>query len=67
MNVDFDGLALSFELPEQAGRLAQMIDGRRSLGELQAVLGMDWFTFKSRFDRLYRVLNGLNLILLRTG
>ena len=67
MNVDFDGLALLFELPEQAGRLAQMVDGRRSLGELQATLGIDWFTFKSRFDRLYRVLNGLNLLLLRAG
>ena len=65
MNVNFDGLTLTFELPEQAGRLAQLIDGRRSLGELQTELGMDWFTFKPRFDRLYRVLNGLNLILLR--
>ena len=67
MNVEFDGLALTFELPEQAGRLARMINGRRSLGALQTELGMDWFTFKLEFDRLYRVLNGLNLILLRAG
>ena len=65
MNVDFDGLALAFELPDQAGRLGQLIDGRRSLGELQAELGLDWFAFKPRFDRIYRVLNGLNLLLLQ--
>ena len=28
-------------------------------------MGMDWFTFKPLFDKMYRVLNGLNLLLLR--
>ena len=55
------------EIPEGAGKIAEMIDGSRSLGELQEALGLDWIAFKGRFDRLYRVLNGLNLLLLRTG
>ena len=67
MNVDFDGQPLSIEIPEGAGKIAEMIDGSRSLGELQETLGLDWIAFKGRFDRLYRVLNGLNLLLLRTG
>lgn len=65
MNVDFDGLALTFDLPDGAGELARLIDGERSLGDMQAMLGLDWFAFKGRFDRLYRVLNGLNLLLLK--
>lgn len=67
IKVNFDGLALSFDLPKGARNLAKLIDGRRSLGDLQLTLNQDWITFKAGFDRLYRVLNGLNLMLLRGG
>tara|TARA_Y100001960_G_C14751923_1_gene868977 strand:+ start:852 stop:2102 length:1251 start_codon:yes stop_codon:yes gene_type:complete len=65
IKVNFDGLALSFELPKGAENIAKLIDCRRSLGDLQIALNQDWITFKAGFDRLYKVLNGLNLMLLR--
>lgn len=67
LKVDFDRLPFSFGLPEGAGQFASMVDGIRPLGRIQDMLGLDWITFKARFDRLYRVLNGLNLLLLRRG
>ncbi len=67
LKVDFDGLPLSLDLPEGAGRIAALVDGTRSLGDLREALGLDWFAFKGRFDRVFRVLNGLNLLLLRAG
>tara|TARA_B100000029_G_scaffold32043_1_gene30644 strand:- start:3676 stop:4926 length:1251 start_codon:yes stop_codon:yes gene_type:complete len=67
IKMNFDGLALSLELPDGAGKVAELINGERSLGDIQAALYQDWITFKARFDRLYRVLNGLNLMLLKAG
>lgn len=37
------------------------------LGRIQDILGLDWITFKARFDRLYCMLNGLDLLLVRMG
>ena len=62
---DLSGLPLSLPLPPGAERLLPLIDGRRDLNQLAAAVGMDWFTFKPLFDKMYRVLNGLNLLLLR--
>ncbi|MEQ8349359.1 MAG: class I SAM-dependent methyltransferase [Sneathiellaceae bacterium] len=64
---DLAGLPLSLPLPAGAERLLPLIDGRRDLNALAAALGLDWFAFKPLFDRVYRVLNGLNLLLLRSG
>ena len=50
MNVDFDGLALSFEIPEGAGKMAEMIDGSRSLGELQKVKSRNCWIVCRRSD-----------------
>ncbi len=66
MRIDFDGLPLSFELPKGTGQLVALIDGKRTLGDLRGALGLDWIAFKDRFDRIFRVLNGLNLLLLRS-
>ncbi len=65
-----DGLGVSFPLPRRAAPILKLIDGRRSLGEIHAALaaatpgGLSWDDFKGDFDRLYAVLNGINLLFL---
>ncbi|MBX6320773.1 MAG: class I SAM-dependent methyltransferase [Rhodospirillaceae bacterium] len=65
-----DGLAVSFPLPRRAAPILRLIDGRRSLAEIHATLaastpgGLGWDDFKADFDRLYAVLNGINLLFL---
>ncbi len=67
LRVDLDGVEVRFALPEGAAELTALIDGRRSLDDMRAALGLDWFAFKARFDRLYAVLNPLNILLLRAA
>ena len=67
---DFDGLSLSFPLPRLAPAILSRIDGRASLGEIQAALQdleshNDWDRFSAQFGRLYAVLNGLNHLFIR--
>jgi SAM-dependent methyltransferase len=64
LTVDLGGHSAAFDLPPDAARIAAAIDGRRSLTDIAGGLALDWFAFRARFDRLYRVLNGLNLLLL---
>ncbi|HUN50963.1 MAG TPA: class I SAM-dependent methyltransferase [Candidatus Sulfotelmatobacter sp.] len=63
--LDFDGHKVKLAVPDGAGALARLIDGRRHLGAMQGLLGLDWFALKARFDRLYGLLNPLNLMFLR--
>ncbi len=65
LKVDFDGVAVRFALPPATAEIVGLIDGRRSLGGIQAALGLDWLDFRIRFGALYRVLNGLNMLLLK--
>jgi SAM-dependent methyltransferase len=64
IKADFDGHAVRYKLPAGSDAIVARIDGRRSLGDIQRALALDWFAFKARFDRLYAALNGLNLLLL---
>ncbi len=66
---EVDGLKLRFALPRLAPAILREIDGRRTIGQIGEVLGqrdsaLDGGHFAAQFDRLYRVLNGLNLLLL---
>ncbi len=70
ITVEFDGLSLKFALPRLAAPILTRIDGRASLAEIHASLqahdsSLDWAVFKTQFDQLYAVLNGLNHLLLR--
>lgn len=65
LTAEFPGLKVPLALPEGAVRLIPLFDGRQDLQGLATALGMDWFAFKPLFDRVYRILNGLNLLLLR--
>lgn len=67
VRADFDGVKVRLSLPENAAAMAGLMDGRRNLADIHRALGLDWFAFKPRFDRLYAVLNGLNLLLLRSA
>ena len=67
---EFDGLALKFPLPALAPAILSRIDGRTSLGAIQAALQdleprNDWERFSAQFQRLYAVLNGLNHLFIR--
>ncbi len=67
---EFDGLSVKFALPRLAAPILTRVDGRATLGEIHASLqardsSLDWAAFKTQFDRLYAVLNGLNHLLIR--
>ena len=63
------GVGLEFQvLDDQKHPDAKMgRDGNRTLGQIQQALGLDWFAFKARFDKVWRAANGLNLMVLRAG
>jgi SAM-dependent methyltransferase len=70
LTANFDGVKLRLALPRLAPAMLARIDGRASLGEIHQGLvaldsGLDWPAFKAQFDQLYRVLNGLNRLLVR--
>jgi SAM-dependent methyltransferase len=63
--LNFDGHKLKLAVPDGAAALAALIDGRRNLGDIGRALGLDWFALKARFDRLYGLLNPLNMLFLK--
>jgi len=71
LTAHIDGIDIRFPLPRLAGPILARIDGRRSLAEIHAALDeasrLDWPGFKSEFDRLYSVFNGLNRMFIRKG
>jgi hypothetical protein len=69
LTTELGGLKVQFALPRLAPAILQRVDGKASLGEIHAGLqaldsGLDWPRFKAQFDQLYRVLNGLNRLLI---
>ena len=69
LTANFDGVKLRLALPRLAPAMLARIDGSTSLGEIHRGLqaldsSLDWPAFKAQFDQLYRVLNGLNRLLL---
>jgi SAM-dependent methyltransferase len=65
ITVDLDGHKARFPLPHGVMPIAKAIDGRRSVAEIHDAAGPADDRFRPRFDRLYAVLNGLNLLLAR--
>lgn len=70
LKADLGGMPLSLPLPRLAGPMLARIDGRTDLAGLhRALLGLDRGltreAFEAQFGQLYRVLNGLNKLLLR--
>ncbi len=72
VKAEVEGVKVTFELPPLAAAILARIDGRRSLGAIQAELaaaaprgGLDWLAFKGAFDRLYAAFNALNVMFIR--
>lgn len=70
LNADLDGTALRLPLPRLAPAIAAQIDGRRSLGEIHAVLAAngaagDWADFQAQFAQLFAALNSIGKLMLR--
>ena len=64
LKVTLDGCAFSFPLPRLAGAMLARVDGRRTLGDIHRDLrsanpDLEWPAFKTRFDHLFEVLNGV--------
>jgi 2-polyprenyl-3-methyl-5-hydroxy-6-metoxy-1,4-benzoquinol methylase len=64
-----DGLDRTILLPPLGPAMLRLVDGRRSLRDIQAALGdrkLDEAGFLAAFAALYRPLNGINWLLLRS-
>ena len=57
-----DGLGFQRQLPKEAAGILQLVDGQRSLAQIQAKLGWDRQTFDTVFGQLYQPLNNFNLM-----
>ena len=65
LTLNLDGQQRRLSLPDGAAAMLALVDGRRRLDDIQRMLNLDWFACKARFDRIYGLLNPLNLLLLR--
>ncbi len=63
----FDGLTVKLKLPPTADAILALVDGRNSLGAIQAAMKppVDWQSFFSAFSQVYAAFNGVNRMLLR--
>ncbi|MCF8465797.1 MAG: methyltransferase [Sneathiella sp.] len=66
LTVHFDGEKMVLPVPEGAADLVRKIDGKRTLRDMQAELSLTWPNFRSRFAPVYKMLNGLNLLWLKS-
>ncbi|MEH6545258.1 MAG: class I SAM-dependent methyltransferase [Sneathiella sp.] len=67
LNVGFEGESYSFNVPEGAAEFVALIDGRQTLGEMQKHFSLNWEKFRNRYAPIYTLLNGLNLLWLRSS
>ena len=67
LGANLDGITLDLDVGEQAAQIMGAMDGRRTLAELRRATALAPPVFEPAFATLYRVLNGLNLMLLRTA
>jgi SAM-dependent methyltransferase len=69
LDTEFGGVAVSLPLPPLAAAIIARCDGKTSLEAIRLALPgkPDWPAFKTQFDALYRVMNGVNRLLLRTS
>lgn len=67
LNVGFDGESYSFGVPEGAAEFVALIDGQRTLSDIQSHFSLNWQKFRNRFAATYALLNDLNLLWLRSS
>jgi SAM-dependent methyltransferase len=64
MSAELGGVRVSLPLPPLAGAILERVDGKRSFAEIEAALPQPK-DFLAQAEALYRVMNGLNRMLLR--
>jgi hypothetical protein len=67
LTVHFDGEQMSLPVPAGSADFVRRIDGERTLREIQAELSLTWPNFRCRFAPVYKMLNGLNLLWLKSS
>ena len=69
LNADLEGLAVSRSVDRLAPAILSRVNGKKSLAEIHAAMTgtTSWDEFKTAFDALYALLNGINVMLLRRG
>ena len=67
LTVNFDSVATRIDIPEHSPEFVRLLDGKRSLRDIQVSLSLSWPAFRARFAPVYKMLNGLNLLWLKTG
>lgn len=63
--VSFEAERLVFAAPPRASEIVALMDGRRTLGAMAAMLGLDWDEFLALYAPLHRLLTGVNKLFLR--
>lgn len=67
LTVHFDTEPAQIDIPTGAAEFVNRIDGRISLRDMQAAMSLSWPDFRARFAPAYKMLNGLNLLWLKSG
>jgi len=67
LTVHFDGEAVNLPIPEGAAEFVQHINSVSSLRDIQKSLSLSWPGFRARFGPTYKMLNGLNLLWLKSA
>ncbi len=65
--IAFDGEKIRFALPERSSQMAGLIDGYRSLADIQKEMGLNWQSFRSHFAPFFKLLNSWNILWLRAS
>ncbi len=65
LTVTFDGGSLSLPVPDKAGGFVRLIDGKKSLSDIQSEMSLNWANFRAQSGPAYKLLNDLNLMWLR--
>ncbi|MFP6744739.1 MAG: class I SAM-dependent methyltransferase [Alphaproteobacteria bacterium] len=63
MAATLSGVRIGYDISAAGVAILAHIDGKRSLGDLHALVAGDWAEFKASFDDLYSALNSLNHML----
>lgn len=62
LKIESDGLRHSLKIPQAAGGLIALADGRMRLGEIARAKGMDWIAFAAAWRPAHEALTGFNLM-----
>lgn len=63
--ISFDGVSVTFPVPDRLPEVVSFMDGNRTLSDIQKEMSLNWETFRRLFSPIYKFLNSLNLLWLR--